>query len=243
MLNHPSRRWPYLTIGLLALALAVSSPLESAASERASAHMVQHLLLIVLAAPALARAEMGRAMVELLPLSMQRRLGRLRHGRAEPVISSLRNPLLVWLVNVGVLVFWHAPGPYQAALTSSLIHSVEHLSFLLSAFWFWHFIVIRGGRTHLSGVGVLLVFGLGMVSVFLALLMTFATTPWYHRYVVTGALLGIDALADQHLAGAIMWVPAGLIYSVLGVAGLVSWLGAIERRSVRAEPSGIVKRT
>ncbi len=135
----------------------------------------------------------------------------------------------MWLAHVATLWFWHAAVPYDAALASGLIHAVEHGTFLLTGVLFWRTVV--GGRTAtrvVPGFGVLLIFGMAMQSVLLSLLLTFARTPWYAGYATTTRAWGLDPLADQQLAGVIMWVPAGAVYVVAALLLLVAWVRASE---------------
>jgi cytochrome c oxidase assembly factor CtaG len=133
----------------------------------------------------------------------RRRLG-LTHGN----LAVLRHPAAVWLLEVGVLWFWHAATPYDAALDNEFLHLVEHASFLVTAVLFWHVVIgIRGAARVSGGLGVLLVFAMAMQSVFLSVLLTFARTPWYSGYAATTAPWGLDPLTDQRLAGVIMWIP------------------------------------
>jgi cytochrome c oxidase assembly factor CtaG len=139
----------------------------------------------------------------------------------------------VWLLSVGVLWFWHAAVPYDAALASEPLHLTEHASFLVTAVLFWQVVVgVRGVARVSGGLGVLLVFTMAMQSLFLSVLLTFARTPWYSDYAITTAPFGLDPLTDQQLAGVLMWIPAGGIYLAVALALLVSWIRASEREDV-----------
>jgi len=108
----------------------------------------------------------------------------------------------VWLLQVGVLWFWHAAAPYDAALDNQFLHLLEHASFLVTAVLFWHVVIgVRGAARVSGGLGVLLVSAMAMASVFLSVLLTFARTPWYSGYATTTASWGLDPLTDQQLAG------------------------------------------
>jgi cytochrome c oxidase assembly factor CtaG len=74
------------------------------------------------------------------------------------------------------------------------------------------------------GFGVLLLFATAMQSVFLSALLTFAGTPWYDGYAETTQAWGLEPLADQQLAGAIMWIPGGVVYIVAPLVLLASWI-------------------
>ena len=223
------------TGAMVALGLALLSPLDALSGALASAHMVQHLLLLLVAAPLLALSAPSSAILRGSPLALRRASGRWRrrlaltHGN----LGVLRHPAAVWLLSVGVIWFWHAAAPYDATLDNQLLHVLEHASFLVTAVLFWQVVVgVRGAARVPGGLGVLLVFAMAMQSVFLSVLLTFARTPWYSGYAQTTAPWGLDPLTDQRLAGVIMWIPAGGIYLVVALALLVTWIRATEREDV-----------
>ena len=220
---------------LVALGLALLSPLDALSGSLASAHMVQHLLLLLVAAPLLALSAPSSAILRGSPLALRRASGRWRRrlGLTHGNLGVLRHPAAVWLLSVGVVWFWHAAAPYDATLDNQLLHVLEHASFLVTAVLFWQVVVgVRGAARVSGGLGVLLVFAMAMQSVFLSVLLTFARTPWYSGYAATTAPWGLDPLTDQRLAGVIMWIPAGGIYLVVALALLVTWIRATEREDV-----------
>jgi putative membrane protein len=226
---------------LVALGLALLSPLDALSGSLASAHMVQHLLLLLVAAPLLALSAPSSAILRGSPLALRRASGRWRRrlGLTHGNLGVLRHPAAVWLLSVGVVWFWHAAAPYDATLDNQLLHVLEHASFLITAVLFWQVVVgVRGAARVSGGLGVLLVFAMAMQSVFLSVLLTFARTPWYSGYAATTAPWGLDPLTDQRLAGVIMWIPAGVIYLVVALALLVTWIRATEREMSRSEPTG-----
>ena len=231
--------------GLLAVAAASQSPLEAAAHALASAHMVQHVLLVLVAAPLLAWSAPLPELVRGTPPALRRAVARARRvggvarvlrravararrvGGVAPAGRWMAGPGPAWLAHVAVLWLWHSAALYDAALRVPALHALEHAMFLGTALLFWH--VVAGPRTAAShGARVLLVFTMGMQSVFLALLLTFARAPWYASYRDTTAAWGLTPLADQQLAGAIMWVPAGFVYAGLGIALVAGWLREVE---------------
>jgi putative membrane protein len=241
--KRPADRWRArcFTAALVALGLALLSPLDGLSSALASAHMVQHLLLLVVAAPLLALSAPSSAILRGSPLAVRRASGRWRRrlGLTHGNLGALRHPAAVWLLSVGMLWFWHAAGPYDAALDSEPLHLLEHVSFLVTAVLFWHVVVgVRGTARVSDGLGVLLMFAMAMQSVFLSVLLTFARTPWYSGYAATTAPWGLDPLTDQQLAGVLMWIPAGGIYLAVALALLVSWIRASEVDDVAVEGAG-----
>jgi cytochrome c oxidase assembly factor CtaG len=226
---------------LAALGVALVSPLDALSGALASAHMVQHMLLVLVAAPLLALSAPSSTILRGSPLAVRRASGRWRR-RLRLTRRNLRaigHPAAVWLLAVGVLWFWHAAVPYDAALGSAPLHVLEHASFLVTAVLFWHLVIgIRNPERVSNGLGVLLVFAMAMQSVFLSLLLTFARKPWYAGYAETTAPWGLDPLTDQHLAGVIMWIPAGALYLAAALALLASWIRAAERDDRAVEGAG-----
>lgn len=125
------------------------------------------------------------------------------------------------------------PRLYEASLHNEWLHFLEHASFFLTAFLFWQVFAeltenVRMGRSAKFGMGIFMNFGTMLASGFLGVLLTFSPYVWYPTHIHETALYGLTALEDQQLAGAIMWVPSGVVYvaSVLGVLG--RWLFAME---------------
>jgi putative membrane protein len=224
-------------LGLLTIAVALISPLDALSSALASAHMVQHVLLVLVAAPLLAFSAPSTTLLRGTPSGFRRFLGRWRGrlGLTWTNLWGLRHPTIVWLLHVGTLWFWHAAVPYDAALKSEVLHAVEHTSFVVTGLLFWR--VVVGGRWAgrvSQGLGLMLVFGMALQSVFLSVLLTFAGTPWYSGYATTTRAWHLEPLADQQLAGVIMWVPAGMIYLGAALALLVAWIQTADREDIAA---------
>ena len=220
---------------LAAVGVALVSPLDALSGALASAHMVQHVLLVLVAAPLLALSAPMDALLQGSPAVVRdarvrwRRRLRLTPGTLRP----LRHPATVWLVHVGTLWFWHAAVPYDAAVEHHLLHVVEHATFLVTGLLFWRVVVGAGPTDRVSnGFGVLLLFTMAMQSVFLSALLTFARSPWYSAYASTTGAWDLDPLADQQLAGVIMWIPAGLVYVVAALALLAAWIRSTEEHEL-----------
>lgn len=213
-----------------ALALALVSPLEALSGVLASAHMVQHVLLVVVAAPLLAWSAPGAAVLRGLPprLRAWNRAARVGAGLGADRLRATRAPVVRWLAYVVVLWLWHAAALYGAAVEHELVHVLEHVTFLGTAWLVWS-VILGPARVRVSpGLGLLGVFALALQGVFLSALLTFARTPWYEPYVEAAPVWGVDALQDQQLAGVVMWVPAGLVHVAIGIALLAAWLRDVE---------------
>lgn len=225
------RRAAYFDAAVATAGIALLTPLDAMSSALASAHMVQHILLVLVAAPLLALSAPSAALLRGSPANVRRFATRWRR-RLELDRSKLRwlrEPVTVSLLHVAALWFWHAAVPYDAALRSHPLHVVEHASFLLTGALFWWVVLGSRAAGGLSqGFAVLLVFGMAMQSVILSMLLTFATSPWYPSYAATTRAWQLEPLADQQLAGVIMWVPAGFVYVGVGLALFVAWLHAMD---------------
>jgi putative membrane protein len=224
--------------GVLAVAVALAPPLDRLAHELFSVHMVQHLLLVLVGAPLLALGRPLAPVLWALPPELRRRAGPLvRGGRAlaaRPVW-----PLATLLLHAAVVWAWHAPAPYGAALGSAALHGAEHATMFGTALLFWSAVVASGAHGRLGQTAaVLVVFGTAVQSGGLGALLTFAPSPLYAGHEAAAAARGVDALADQQLAGLLMWIPGGLVY--VGAAALLLLLGlrAVERRAVRRQLGG-----
>ncbi|HEV2070184.1 MAG TPA: cytochrome c oxidase assembly protein [Acidimicrobiales bacterium] len=218
-------RQPLGSLGLAALALALLSPLDALANTLASAHMVQHILLILVAGPLLVAGGAPATMMRGLSPSLRRAARRAaRASGADSVVHTLRRPVPAWVLHAGALWLWHSASLYEAALGSHSLHGLEHLAFIVTALLFWSAVLSpRASRRASRGVALLLVFTMALQGVLLSALLTFAPTPWYDVYADTTQAWGLAPLVDQQLAGVTMWVPGGLIYLGIGLALLAAW--------------------
>jgi putative membrane protein len=193
---------------LAVLGVALASPLDGAAHRDLSAHMVQHVLLVSVAAPLLVA---GRPLDVALPGR------RWVIGRPGPVLAA------AGVVQVATLLVWHIPALYDAALAHDPVHGLEHVSLLLTAVALWWALGRLGGEAAGAGVGVLFVISLPAMA--LGVGMTLARTLWYPAYAGGG-----DPLTDQQLAGVVMWAYAGLAAVLGGVVLTARWLQRLERQ-------------
>jgi putative membrane protein len=225
--THDSRRPVFFALALLTLAVALLSPLDALSEALASAHMVQHLLFTLVAAPLLVLSAPTSTLMRGAPAVVRRATGRWRSRlRLTPRNTAwLRHPAVAWLLYVGTLWFWHGAVPYDAGLASEPVHVLSHAAYLVTGVLFWRVVIDSArGKGVSPGLGVLLAFAAAMQSVFLSALLTFSGTSWYSGYVNTTAPWGLEPLADQQLAGAVMWIPGGLIYLGTALALLVGWI-------------------
>lgn len=242
--NHGIRNWQAFAFigGWLALCIAQASPLDIISGALLSAHMVQHMLLILLAAPLLAMSGLPIALMFVLPARWARAISHFwRRARLHAVWRRITHPLASWVIFAGALWLWHAPLFYQAALTHENIHLLEHSTFVIAAALSWWWLFKPGNKTHRYGLAVIFLFTFMLQSGALGALMAFSTQAWYPAYGDAALAWGLTPLEDQQLAGLIMWVPMGLIYTAFAVICMVLWLNAMDQRSqahVQTQPSG-----
>jgi putative membrane protein len=209
--------------GWLALAVALLSPVDSLSGQLFSIHMVQHEMLMLVAAPLLV---LGRPMpIYLWAFSTRwrNRLGGIT--RSAPFSRSwhgLTSPLSGWLLHAAALWGWHAPALFEAALDNPLLHDAQHLTFFVSALIFWT-ALLRGRPVH-EGAAVLYLFTTTVHSGVLGALITCASHPWFPHYRETAPDWGLSALEDQQLGGLIMWVPASFVYVGAALVLLARWI-------------------
>ena len=210
-----------------ALGVALLSPLERWADSLFWAHMIQHQLLMVVAAPLLAVSRPVSVSLGVLPSAGRRgmarwwrasRLDRLRSLIARPSIAALAFGIVLWT--------WHMPALYQAALDNETVHMIEHASFFGAGVLFWSTLLRRRAD---AGLATVYLFTTAAHAGLLGVLLTLAGRPWYPSQ--TGAeAWGLTPLEDQQVAGLVMWVPSGLTFAVAGLVLVACWLREAGRR-------------
>jgi putative membrane protein len=218
--------------GWLALVVALVSPLDALSDVLFAAHMAQHELLIVVAAPLIVLGAPAIAIMWLLPSARRKTV--FETIRRRPVLAAwwtITAPATAWLLHAVALWVWHLPELYDAALEDGYVHAAQHISFFGTAALFWWGIAHgRYGRLA-YGAAVLYVFATALHSGVLGALLTFSQTPWYSTYASADARpWGFTPLEDQQLAGLLMWVPAGAIFVVVGLFFFAAWLRESDRR-------------
>ena len=215
--------------GLVVMFVALESPLESLGDTYLfSAHMLQHLLLILAVPPLLLIGIPSDLMESILDVPAI--------GRVESVLG---RPVIAWLAGAITLWAWHLPVFYNATLANEKIHIFEHLTFLVTATIFWWPMLAPVEKLRLSPIWTVPYMFAGAASnSILGILLTFATPGLYPAYLHPedpfGILSlirdswGLTATADQQFGGLLMWIPGGLVYTLAALGGLARWYGAPE---------------
>lgn len=230
--NTVTREAILFACGFAVLSLALISPIHSAGSALFSAHMIQHELLMAVAAPLLVLGKPAVSIIWGLPASMRRPVGGFFSSAPVPRLwSMLTRPLVAFLLHASAIWIWHAPGLYDASVTSEAVHAAQHISFLGTALLFWWSIFHSAARHSNQASAILSLFVTGIHTTLLGALLTVADTSIYHAYSdATTAQWGLSALEDQQLGGIIMWVPGSIVYMA---AALYLMLGFLRRPAVR----------
>ncbi len=221
--------------GLFAIAVALMSGIERYDTTLFSVHMVQHLVLMLVAAPLIA---LGAPITQLLrvasPGVRQRWILPILHSRP---VAFLGNPIVTWSIFTAVLWFGHFSPLFDRALDDPFIHDLEHLLFLSAALLFWWPVVGLDPAPHRMSYPARIGYVLLQMpfSSFLAMVVLFADSPLYRHYATLGAPYGITAIADQQLAAGIMWF-IGDVVLIAGILTVVAvWMRDEERRTPAAD--------
>jgi putative membrane protein len=212
------------SVGWLTLVVALSPPLDELSEQSQLAHMIQHELLMVIAAPLIAISQPLVATLWAMPTRMRRAAVDAASTRAVARIWRLVTlPVSVFLLYAVALWVWHMPALYDAALAHEPVHVVQHLCFFGTATLFWWGIAHgRYGRVG-YGAAVVYVFATAVHSGVLGALLTFSPNVWYLPYLENHHG-GTSALEDQQLAGLLMWIPAGVTFIAGGLVLFAAWL-------------------
>lgn len=214
-------------LGWCVMLAAILPPLDQLATRRFAAHMLQHELLMLVGVPLMLVGRPLSTWLWGLPARMRRAVaGLLQHRHAGRATTLLTAPLLAWAVHGIVLWVWHVPALYEGAIVDEGVHALQHAMFCsTSALFWWGLVYGRYGRLG-YGASVLYVFTTVVHTGLLGAFFTLARAPLYPLY----AQRAPDPLADQQVAGLVMWVPAGLILTIVGVALFAAWMGDANRR-------------
>lgn len=208
--------------GWLVLAGAIVTPLHEAGERSFALHMIEHELIMLVAALLFVAARPGPALLWAFPQGTRLTFGSVTRW---PIWRLLTNPFTATALQAAVLILWHLPALFNLALRNEAWHVAQHLSFVISALLFWWAMLHgRGG----PWVAALCLFLTSMIGGGLGALMALASSPWYPAYAALGLTPeGLTPVQDQQLAGLIMWVPGGLWH----LAAALLFLGRALRAS------------
>lgn len=205
------REMIFFISGFVVLAAALISPLHELGETLFSAHMIQHELLMAVAAPLLV---LGKPVVPLtwgFPASLRRSISRVFAIQVPPLAAFLLHAAAIWI--------WHFPRLYDASVTSEVVHAAQHISFLGTALIFWWALL------HARGAAIVYLFLTAIHTTLLGALLAVSDTPFYSVYSDAGSRVwGLTRIEDQQLGGLIMWVPGGIVYLLGALYLMLKWI-------------------
>lgn len=227
--------------GLFVIGFALMSPLDVLVQQLFFMHMIQHLLLIMVAPillllpnpmpfllwglPQSARLAAGRALNNVI--HKESAIGRL--------LRKVTGPVAVWFIMILFIVGWHDPNMYNAALRSELVHDLEHVTMFMAGMLFWWTVTGAGPRLHRNmsrPAKVIFVIAAIPPNMALGAALAFSQQPIYSFYNDMPRLWGISVLDDQRLSGIIMWIPGSMMYFMTALALIFMILSGEERKPV-----------
>ena len=221
--------------GLAAIAVALLSGIERYDTSLFAVHMVQHLMLTLVAAPLLALgAPITLALRVATPNVRRRLLLPILHSR---VVRVLAFPVVAWAVFAAVMWASHFSPLFDLALEDRLAHDLEHGLFLGSAllFW-WPAVALDPAPWRMSHpVRMAYVFLQMPQNTLLAVVILNAPAPLYQHYATLVRDWGPTALADQQVAGSIMWLGGDLLFIAALAALLAGWMRHEERETAQTD--------
>jgi cytochrome c oxidase assembly factor CtaG len=188
--------------------------------------MLEHELLMLIAAPLLVAAHANGILLWAFPRGARAPLARFFQTRSIAGLwQPLTEPLTATAVQALALWLWHAPPLFDLALAQPGWHIVQHLSFLASALLFWSAMLDARRRRRESALVIGCLFATTLIGGALGALMAFSSSPWYAGYRSLGLdAFGLDPTQDQQIAGLLMWVPGGLVHMGVALALLAATL-------------------
>ncbi len=229
--GHGLRAWQAVAhgAGLSVLALALLSPLDRASDVLFSAHMAQHELLMLVAAPLIVLGRPMAAVAWSLPRRWRVKVARAaRSPRVASLWRILTAPLVALVLHAATRWLWHVPSLFDAALADERVHAFQHLTFFATATLFWWTLIHgRYGRVG-YGVAAVFVFLTMLHTGLLAALLGLGDHPLY-AHGGRSLAFGIDPVEDQQRAGLVMWIPAGVLMMGIGLGVFAAWLGQSAR--------------
>lgn len=244
---HPDTPVPVVRIaaflgGLAAIAVALMSGIERYDTTLFSVHMVQHLLLLLVAPPLIAlAAPITQLLRAASPAVRNRVLLPILHSTP---VAVLAHPIVAWLTFGLVLWVTHFSPLFDIALENPAAHELEHVAYLASGLLFWWPVVGLDPAPRRMGYPARLLYLLLQLPLnsFLGMAILFADEPLYPHYATLGSPYGITPLADQQLAGGIMWFAGDIAFIGAVLAVVAAWMRHEQRDAPAAERRADVER-
>jgi len=234
--GHPPSPWRSAAFlgGLAVIGVALTSPIEAYEGQLFSVHMLQHMLLQLVAAPLLLLGAPATMALRAASPSVRRMLLAILHSRAVAILSF---PLLAWVLFAAVNWGWHFSSLYDQALETPWLHDLQHVTFLAAALLFWWPAVgVDPARWRLPHPVRLFYLFLAMPqNSFLGVALMGAPPSLYPHYVSNARDWGPTPLVDQQVGGTLMWVGGDVVFLLAMGLVVAAWVRAEDRRTARED--------
>jgi len=216
--------------GLFVMLIALATPLDTIGDQYLfTAHMLQHLLLTLVAAPLLLGGTPAWLLREIL-----------RATRLTGFVRWARHPIVAFFTFNIVFSFAHVPAFYELTLSNEALHALEHLVFVGTAMLMWMPVLspapdIAARYPALGQVGYL--FLQTVPASLLGALLSSTASAYYPTYILAPRITSLSPLEDQQLGGLIMWVGSGLYFLI--ATGVVFFVWASREEAANRRPIGV----
>jgi putative membrane protein len=244
-LAAPWRPVSYLA-GLVVIGIALISPIDVLVQQLFSVHMIQHLLLIMIAPPLLLLANPMPFLLWGLPSSVRKPTGRAigkalnKDNASGQLVRKLTAPGVIWLLYVITVFGWHDPGLYNLALESALVHDLEHLMFFGVGMLFWWHVVGAGPVLHKQfGQFGKIAYVLAAIppNMALGIFLAFSPDIIYTYYLDVPRIFDMSVLDDQRISGVIMWIPGSMMYFIAALVLIAGLLTGEQAKPIQSAPA------
>ena len=237
--GHPAspaprhRRWLFMA-GLAAILVALVSPVDTYENVLFSVHMVQHMLLEMVAAPLIVLSAPITLVLRASGPSARRPILAVLHSQPARWLTF---PLVTWFLFAGVNWGWHFSGLYNLALENDLVHYLEHASFLAAALLFWWPAIGPDPQPWRMphAVRLMYLFLAMPQNSFLGVALLSTQRVLYLHYVTVVRAWGPTPLDDQHLGGTVMWVFGDMVFLAAMLGVVWAWMRFEDARTVRLD--------
>lgn len=231
--------------GLLALALALLSPIEPLADHVFAIHQIEHMLLRSIGPMLILLSQPQASLMRGMPDAFRRKAFAPIVGASgvRKTFGFFSQPLVATVLFVGISWFWMIPRWHDIAILNEPIHYTWHVSLLVSGLFF--FSVIFDPRSAPAGprlgTRLIMFWCAAMGNILLGAFLTFKSVPLYHAYDVMGRLFGLDGATDEQIGGLTMWIPGCMMFAVSAILILHRWGVDEERAAERRRRMGTVE--
>ncbi|HEY7132569.1 MAG TPA: cytochrome c oxidase assembly protein [Candidatus Limnocylindrales bacterium] len=226
----PRRRTACFLTALAVLAFALMSGIDTYDTTLFSVHMVQHILITLVAAPLIALSAPITLLLRVATPNTRRRvILPILHSRA---LRAITFPVVAWVLFAGTMWWAHFSALFDAALENPAIHDLEHALFLVTALLFWWPAVGADPSPWRMShpVRAMYVFLQMPQNTFLAVTILNSSVVLYAHYATLTRSWGPTALADQQTAGGLMWIGGDILFLSAMAAIVAGWMSYEKRQ-------------